>query len=286
MFQRFIRMSAALLGCVLNASFQTPKPQHARLSLVSEHSTVVPGGSEWVGIRFELEAGWHVYWTNPGDSGEPPKITWSVPSGIQLGALQFPPPKRIADHGMTDYGYDGSVVLLSQLTISRNFPSNKGEISGDVRYLVCREVCVPGKDHLRLSLDVGGVVKNSMAADLIRETHKRLPEALPRGMQVHAVSQADDFVIAVEGLRPGIGALRDFIPSEAQVIENSARPKAQPGVDQARLTVKKSEQLSRPVSELRGLLLIGNKAYNVAIPVTSSNKNPSKSSVSTITKKN
>ena len=36
-------------------------------------------------MLFDLEKGWHIYWVNPGDSGEPPKIQWQLPERISRG---------------------------------------------------------------------------------------------------------------------------------------------------------------------------------------------------------
>ena len=33
------------------------------------------------GLYFKLEPGWHIYWKNPGDAGEPPHIQWTLPAG-------------------------------------------------------------------------------------------------------------------------------------------------------------------------------------------------------------
>src|SRR4051794_9573989 len=111
-------MIVILMVCgASNALSQSNKAQHARVSLLSEDASIAPGGTQWLGLRFELEPGWHIYWTNPGDSGEPPKVTWHLPNGVQAGELQFPPPQRIQDHGLVDYGYEGDVVLLSKIAI-------------------------------------------------------------------------------------------------------------------------------------------------------------------------
>jgi DsbC/DsbD-like thiol-disulfide interchange protein len=39
--------------------------------------------------------GWHIYWQNPGDSGEPPRIKWQLPSGVTATALEWPTPMRM-----------------------------------------------------------------------------------------------------------------------------------------------------------------------------------------------
>src|SRR5580693_2164813 len=97
------------------------KAQHLTAELVSLAPDIAPGGTLQVGLLLTLEEHWHVYWINAGDSGEPPKVTWTLPEGITAGAMQFPIPSRL---------------------------------DAIVNWLVCREVCIPGKAHLGLNLTV------------------------------------------------------------------------------------------------------------------------------------
>jgi len=267
----FARTIAALLVTLCGTSSVIAQAaKHAKLSLVSEKASLVPGDSQWIGLRFQLEPGWHIYWTNPGDSGEPPKISWHLPNGIQATEFQFPAPQRIADHGLTDYGYQGHVVLLSKLTVPAGITSKKADISADVRYLVCREVCVPAKEHLAVTVPMDGNGKQSAEAGIIQTAAANLPKPLPSGVHVSATSKSDNFVVAVASKRSDFGVVSDFIPFDTQVIENSAKPVIEHGKGMATMTLKKSEQLNQPVSTLRGLLIANDKAYEVSIPVKGS----------------
>jgi len=66
------------------ASSQGKAEEHTTLSLISEQDAIVRGRQLWIGIRFDLQDGWHTYWTNPGDSGEPPRIEWQLPTARLL----------------------------------------------------------------------------------------------------------------------------------------------------------------------------------------------------------
>ena len=63
------------------------------------------------GLYFKLEPGWHVYWKNAGDSGEPPRMKWTLPDGIKAGPLQFPAPKRLPLGPLMDFGYEDEVLF-------------------------------------------------------------------------------------------------------------------------------------------------------------------------------
>ena len=63
------------------------KAQHLTAEMVSLAPSIAPGGTLQVGLVLTLEEHWHVYWINAGDSGEPPKITWTLPPGITAGPM-------------------------------------------------------------------------------------------------------------------------------------------------------------------------------------------------------
>src|SRR5438270_11367645 len=63
--------------------------RHLTVSLVADRDSLSPDSSHTsvpphVGLLFDLEPGWHVYWTNAGDSGEPPSGKWTVPAGVTV----------------------------------------------------------------------------------------------------------------------------------------------------------------------------------------------------------
>lgn len=262
-----------LVLCAASTMAQSSRAQHAHLSLIAAPSD--SPGSQWVGLRFQLDPGWHIYWTNPGDSGEPPKVAWQLPSGIQAGDMQFPTPHRIADHGMTDYGYESEAVLLSKLTVSAGAASNKPEIGADIRYLVCREICVPAKDHVSLNLAAENVENTA----LVQAAQARLPQSLPPSIHLRAVDGSEAIALSVSAASSKLGLIIDFIPSDAQLIDNSVKPHITKSRALTQVRLKKSEQLDHPAAELRGLLITRDKAYNIAVPITAT-KSSQKTSAS------
>jgi DsbC/DsbD-like thiol-disulfide interchange protein len=81
------------------------KSQHLTAELISDSGTIAPGGKSRVALALMLEPGWHVYWFYAGDSGEPPLVAWSAPTGLSLGPMQYPAPSRLPLGPLMDYGY-------------------------------------------------------------------------------------------------------------------------------------------------------------------------------------
>ncbi len=96
------------------------KAQHLTAELVSLAPDIAPGGTLQVGLVLTLEEHWHVYWINAGDSGEPPKVTWTLPDGITAGPMKFPIPSRLPLGPLMDFGYEDEVAFPIQLTRSRH----------------------------------------------------------------------------------------------------------------------------------------------------------------------
>src|SRR5882757_3356148 len=113
-----------------------------------------PGRTLQVGLVLTLEEHWHVYWINAGDSGEPPKIKWMLPDGITAGPMQFPIPSRLPLGPLMDFGYEDEVAFPVQLTAASSLKPGPIHLDAIVNWLVCREVCIPGKAHLGLNLTV------------------------------------------------------------------------------------------------------------------------------------
>ncbi|HXW17485.1 MAG TPA: protein-disulfide reductase DsbD domain-containing protein [Candidatus Acidoferrales bacterium] len=256
----------------LNTRAQSPaqseaeaKVSHAKVELIAEQSTIPPGAPVWVGLHFQLDSGWHVYWQYAGDSGEPPKVQWTLPPGFKAGPIRWPTPERLGSGSIIDYGYEGQVLLMAPIegpvaSESRPLPN----VSADVKYVVCREICVQGKAHLALSPPSPS--DSAAQRALFTQTRAALPKPLPAAWQVHATSDKDYFYLHVQtGSREQAVSFFPIVPGD---IENSAPQKFESSADGFRLTLKKSDQMTAPVHSLKGLLVLGDgKAYEIAARV-------------------
>ncbi|MCX7670685.1 MAG: protein-disulfide reductase DsbD family protein, partial [Anaerolineae bacterium] len=53
---------------------------------------VAPGKPLWLGLAIDHAPHWHTYWKNPGDSGLPTTLEWSLPPGFVAGDIEWPTP--------------------------------------------------------------------------------------------------------------------------------------------------------------------------------------------------
>jgi DsbC/DsbD-like thiol-disulfide interchange protein len=60
---------------------------HGQVALLADSTTLAEGRSGWLGLRFTMDEGWHIYWRNYwrnlGESGSPPEVRWQTPTPSQ-----------------------------------------------------------------------------------------------------------------------------------------------------------------------------------------------------------
>jgi hypothetical protein len=98
----------------------------------------VPAGKSRVALALTLEPGWHVYWVYAGDSGEPPALEWSAPTGFSIGPMQYPVRSRLPLGPLMDYGYEGTAVFPFYLSTSSQIPLGNAGFKAHVRWLAWR----------------------------------------------------------------------------------------------------------------------------------------------------
>src|SRR5664279_3041581 len=149
-------LAATLLSAMAGTVAAAPvKTQHVEAELVPERTAFVPGQTTTVALRLRMEDGWHTYWQNPGDSGLPTTLAWTLPAGVTAGPIQWPAPHALPSGPLVNYGYDGEVLLLTGLTVPRDAPlGHTYKLAARADWLVCKDVCIPEGADLDIELPV------------------------------------------------------------------------------------------------------------------------------------
>ncbi len=113
-------------------------------------------GALRLALEFQLQPGWHIYWSNPGDAGFPPAITPAGPVTVSL--FRFPPPALLNQGPVTAYVLSGHVLL--PFTASHVGSS----LEATANWLVCSDVCVPEHAAFTLSLTGGSSAEAGLFA--------------------------------------------------------------------------------------------------------------------------
>jgi len=188
---------------------------------------VTPGAPLWVGLQLTHQPHWHTYWKNPGDSGLPTELAWSLPAGVNAGDIAWPAPRKIPIGSLTNYGYEDTVLLPVPLTVAPDFKpaallpgAAEIEVKLNASWLVCKEECIPEEGQFALKLPVQGssaVHRAEFEAALAAS-----PTALATASQ--AVVEGHTLRLRVDGLPAALqGRALEFFPETAEVLRNNAK---------------------------------------------------------------
>lgn len=127
--------------------------------LVTDVDSFQAGTPFRLGVVFRIAPKTHVYYRDPGSSGLPTEVAWTLPEGFEAGPLQYPDPERFEDVDLGDisYGYEDEVLLFSEVTPSDAAAESTVSFEAHATWLACMEdgLCIPGDAKLTLVLAPG-----------------------------------------------------------------------------------------------------------------------------------
>lgn len=108
----------------------------------------------YVGLEFNLKPGWKIYWRQPGDSGQPPKLDFTNSKNLKSYELQWPyPTKELEGANILTNVYKNNVIIpikISVIDIRKTLYLN-----ATLSFQVCKDICIPLETNLFLKLYSG-----------------------------------------------------------------------------------------------------------------------------------
>ncbi|HEY8573945.1 protein-disulfide reductase DsbD family protein [Phenylobacterium sp.] len=258
-------MALAFAGA---AAAQPVDTGHLTAELVPQARGIAPGQTIYVALRQKIDKGWHTYWKNPGDSGEPTQIKWTLPPGFTAGDIVWPAPHKQPIGPLMNYGYSDEVVLPVPVTAPADAtPGQTVTLKAAASFLVCADVCVPEDAVLQISLPVsaGPVGADPQGG---RAIDKALAQAPKRAALQAAFQQRGPALqLAVTGAPLKAANFVDayFFPYSATVIDHAKPQAIEQGTEGLTLTLAPGYDFQNGPgpSELAGVLAVGGQAYEI-----------------------
>lgn len=259
-------LSALILSSA--AAAQPVNTGHLTAELVAASQGVSPGQTVTVALRQKIQKGWHTYWRNAGDSGEPTKITWSLPAGWTASDFTWPAPKRLPVGPLTNYGYEDEVLLPVTVTAPAGAaPGSTVTLKAVANFLVCADICVPEDANLSLQLPItaGPAPADPQWGAKIVRTVADAPK--PAGLTAAFEKQGEAVKLAIVG-----PALRGvdltgayFFPFAGTVIDHAKPQTIDRGPEGLTLSLPPGYDFQSPTppKSLAGVLEVGGKAYEL-----------------------
>ena len=116
--------------------------------------TKIDNDNFYVGLEFNLKPDWKIYWRQPGDSGQPPKLDFTNSKNLKSYELQWPyPTKELEAANILTNVYKNNVIIpikISVIDISKTLYLN-----ATLSFQVCKDICIPLETNLFLKLYSG-----------------------------------------------------------------------------------------------------------------------------------
>jgi thiol:disulfide interchange protein DsbD len=205
------------------------RPNRVQVELLASAAAVRPGDTVTIGLRQIIAPGWHTYWSNPGDSGEPTRIAWSLPGGASAGPIQWPLPHAIPVGPLTNYGYSEEVTLLSDIKVPPDAAGPSFDIKAEAKWLVCEQICIPEEKTVSLSLPLIGAgltPRPSPHMSAIDAARAKIPSPAPWHAAFSAGADKVTLKIAGAGGKIPAGSDVHFFPLDWGKINHAAPQKA------------------------------------------------------------
>jgi thiol:disulfide interchange protein/DsbC/DsbD-like thiol-disulfide interchange protein len=218
-----------LLGLLSPALAQTPPSTGAstnvEITLKSARTAAKPGETFYVAIDQKIAKDWHTYWRNPGDSGEPTDITWTLPEGVTASAIKWPAPSAIPFGPLVNYGFSNQVTLPVAISVPASAKAGSTlNLIAAVRWLECADICIPGEATVGIQAQVADTAVDSRDAAAIASALDKMPQPLS-GKSKLIDQGTGKLILEIDGVAPQkvayffpyeikTGALIDFAQSQ------------------------------------------------------------------------
>ena len=211
-------ITAAQLPAALSAVVVTPQ---VRAELVAHAPQGLGAGQPvWLGLKIDHQPHWHTYWKNPGDSGLPTTLAWTLPAGAAAGDIEWPAPQRLPIGPLMNYGYEGTLLLPVAVTLPAGGADGGLEVKLRADWLVCKDVCIPEGGDFVIKLPARTAIASHAA--LFDAARAAAPRLVPEARATASV-EGGAIQVRVDGLpRAWQGKTLSFFPETAGVINNAA----------------------------------------------------------------
>ncbi|MBN44045.1 MAG: hypothetical protein CML94_00795 [Rhodobiaceae bacterium] len=169
----------------VNAKLASVDTSHAKIELLVETNEIVVNEDFIIGIKFEIEPGWHIYWKNPGDSGLPAEIQWKNAGSIEFKKLLWPSPQKTPEEPLMTYGYYDEVVLPAIFSVDSAYIKNGPSIF-EIDFLICEKICIPEKAVIDFDLSSYSKEDIQFSREILSSWYSELPINFDRKLFVEA----------------------------------------------------------------------------------------------------
>jgi len=278
---RLLVLAALALCTALAPAGAAPvRTPHVEAELIAERTAVVPGEPLVVALRLAIIPGWHTYWRNPGDSGEPTRLEWRLPAGFRAGEIEWPVPERLPAGPLMNFGYKGEALHLVRIDAPSDLAiGTPVTLAAKAWWLVCEVNCIPEDAELSITLPVASRADTDpRAAGPIAAARARLPAPPGAFSSWELAAAAAPEGVALQITPPSGVTVPEarFFPFDEGKIEPAAPQGLVAADDGYRLTLARAAQPVGAFDRVAGVLVLSPagdpapRAFTIDVPVAAS----------------
>ena len=253
---------------VMAAPQEVVKTPRVEAQLIARHAAFEPGKPIEAALRLKIIDHWHTYWRNPGDSGLPTRLKWTLPEGFVAGEIQWPHPKKLPLGPLLNFGYEGEVLHLVTIQTPPGFKVGVGAsatFTAKADWLVCADVCIPEEGVLTLTLPaVVAPLPDARWSRAFASAHA----ALPKSTLENVSAKIDGLRLVIHAKSPApANTTVSFYPHRDDVIANAAKQVLTKTADGFQLDVALADPRNNELKTLDGVLVADSADKLWAAPV-------------------
>ena len=167
----FVFINLSFSSLALESEWSESEKSKARLISPLTHNN--NQNEIFLGLEYQMQPGWKTYWSSPGDAGFPQELLLEKSQNIKDIELFWPNPSEFEILEMNSLGYENNVIF--PLKIQLDNPNKKTNLNLSIKYLICKNICIPGEANIFIEIPSGKASKTKHFFQ-IEKTLSQLPK--------------------------------------------------------------------------------------------------------------
>ena len=160
--------------------------------------------------------------------------------------MQFPVPSRLPLGPLMDFGYDDNTAFPVKISVAPSVKPGPVHLDAIAEWFICREVCVPGRAHLGIDLNVLPGAPAGQLLGTVGESINQLPKPIPPGASLSILGGKTEFVVTVLNAPKVETGDVEFYPIDQDLIVNSADQDVETVPNGFRIRIPRADDPNKP----------------------------------------
>ncbi|MDG4717545.1 MULTISPECIES: protein-disulfide reductase DsbD family protein [Thalassospira] len=177
----FLALSLGATGVANAASDMVSKwvdEDFASVRLIGAQTHINGSDTLRLGLEFELQPDWKIYWRSAGDAGFPPQLDWAGSQNVGDAEILWPAPHRFSIFGLETFGYKNHIILPIDVAIPD--PDKPVFVDLNVDYLVCSDICIPSSASFTLDIPTSATGTDGASTSIISNQAHQIEKFVSR----------------------------------------------------------------------------------------------------------